>query len=452
MSILIDAARLIGNVGVLGRNVFGPNGLQVPYQGSVENQAASLTSTFGDFGGFLAGGLRIGVGLDMELMARNLSPKFGRVVHPDDLAKLEKAGPTTSMGSFILWTLTVVEALELTMGFGPPHEGGDLEAGSAQFTAICEQLVSAVPDEHWQGSASQAYADQARALHALAKTMAELDLKLAEIVKNQADWVTHMRLGFGILKNLLFAAFVMYWAIMLTLPNPANIYAAKAFEIAVCLAGITATVGMLGTLIGFSTDNGLKADAVTVDYLEAAAGAMPSGTPMAGIQVPGVQGTTVSGFAYASAGSASMPLLSAAPDVSNVAAGGGDSEGERAPLSALTAQGETNGDAAPEIPATPQASATTTLASAVFAMPTLGQLAPWQTAKPSGNVTPHAKIVEQAKGQIQQLAQMARRAQEEAAPDRDALVGVPPVAVHPVTGDAEPAGLEFTQRRELVAG
>ncbi|WP_025735552.1 EspA/EspE family type VII secretion system effector [Mycobacterium genavense] len=81
--------------------------------------------------------------------------------------------------------------LELTTGFGPPYEGDDFTAGSEQLTEICAQLKTALPDDTWQGDASEHYAEQVTALSDLAKKIADLDHQLAEITKNQAEWVTH---------------------------------------------------------------------------------------------------------------------------------------------------------------------------------------------------------------------------------------------------------------------
>jgi len=427
MSFLIDLARLTANWGVMGRNIFGPDGLE-RHLGSAENLAAALTSTTGDMAGFGAGFVRYGMGIDMELIARGLFSK----ADSETLSALRTRGPETSMGSFILWTITVVEALELTMGFGPAHEGDGLKAGSAQFSTIGDELASALPDERWQGSASQAYADQVKALQALAKTLAELDLKLADIVKNQADWVTHMRLGFGILKHLLVAAFVSYWAIMLTLPTPANISIAKAFEIAVCLAGVTAALGMLGTLFSVSIKNAVEATALTTRYNEAAAGAQPSETPVAHSQVAAAAETTVSSFNYSAV---STPPPPATPNP----AGDSDAADQHAPLSALSAEGQTRCDGTPETSRTPAAPETATSAASAFTMPTLNQLAHASrgAAPLSGNITPHATFIDQAKAQIQQLARIAQqaRATRETAP----LPAVPHVP-GTLAGDAELAG------------
>jgi len=218
--------------------------------------------------------------------------------------------------SIILWTLTAVELSEFTAGFGPPNEGDDLKVGSDQFTTVSTDLASAFPDEHWQGEASQAYGEQDTELQNLAQTMADLDLKLAAIVKNQAEWVTHMRLGFGILKDLLIAAYVIELIMKATAVADlgAGLAASQIFAYTVSAIGIALALGMIGTLIGFPVKNGGDADALTPQYLDACEKAQPSDTPLAKTMASVAAQSTVSSFEDVSAGMSSM---SAVPDVSN---------------------------------------------------------------------------------------------------------------------------------------
>jgi uncharacterized protein YukE len=367
MSLFLDAARLITNLGSLGEQFIGVDSPNF----SGEYLAASATSMGGDL--FAAG---------------SVSYKWKR--------QAALHGPIgEGKASIILSTLAVVEVLELTTGFGPPNEGDDLKVGSEQFATVSGQLGSAFPDDNWQGSASQAYADRNTALQNNAQTMADLDLQLAAIVKDQADWVTHIRLGFGILKDLLAAAFAIELAIKLTVPPPGGLTTAQLFATIVAGLGATIAAGMLGTLCYFSVENAKKADALTTQYTELAAAAVLSGTPLTPTEVPAAVESTVSSF---EAISSSMSGMAAMPDVATLAslAPEGASPQQRALLSALMGEDETPGDGTP-----------------AFTMPTLAQVTAMsgQAAKLSGYVGQHMNLVNQMTGQVQQLASMAQQGQ-----------------------------------------
>lgn len=165
------------------------------------------------------------------------------------------------------WTASIVGYLELLTGFGPPNEGSDLEVGAELWGALQQQLESAVPDEGWQGEASAAYTAQLAALQDIAQTLAGLDRELAEIVANQAEWVTHIRLGFGILLNLLTAAIAIEVVLRIALAYvPGGALWASGWAIAASSLAMAAALGMLGALIGLSVENGNKADDVASDF------------------------------------------------------------------------------------------------------------------------------------------------------------------------------------------
>lgn len=237
VSILADAARLLVNLGSLGQNFTGVDSPGF----SGEYLAASVTSMSADG---LAGGAALAKlgGLDglTRIRFEGGSVKVPSV--PGSKQSLKTAG------SLILWALTVVELMELTTGFGPPVEGDYLRSGAQQFSALSAQLKSALPDDDgWAGTASTAYAGLDATLQNVAQSMAELDLELAALVKDQAEWVTHMRLGFGILKDLLFACYIVELIIRFA-PPPLGPVASQSFAIAVSGVGIATAVGFLATL------------------------------------------------------------------------------------------------------------------------------------------------------------------------------------------------------------
>ena len=194
--ILVDAARLLVNLGSLGSGLTGQHGFEDPTKFSGEYLASSVTSMSADG---LAGGAAIAKlgGLDGLTRIRFEGGSTEVNSPPGSKQSLKSAD------SFILWALTVVEILELTTGFGPPDEETSSRPARNNSAPFTGQLKSALPDDSWQGSASEAYASLDTALQSCAQTMAELDLQLAALVENQAEWVTHMRLGFGILEDVL---------------------------------------------------------------------------------------------------------------------------------------------------------------------------------------------------------------------------------------------------------
>ncbi|ORW30721.1 hypothetical protein AWC17_00835 [Mycobacterium nebraskense] len=345
--------------------------------------------------------------------------------------------------SLIMWTITIVEVLELTTGFGPPADGSDLEGGAQQFADLSAQLKSALPDDNWQGSASQAYADLDTTLQNMATSMAELDNQLAALVKDQAEWVDHMRLAFGILKDVLFAAFLIEM-LMFMIP-PSGPLAAKIFAGIVCGLGIAGALSFLGVLLNYSITNGQKADALAAQYTQLAAGAVQTGS-LAQAKVATTGESSVSSFEAVSA-SMSGPAVTAAP-VPAVAApvkprNGADDE--RAPVSAQMSAADTAAGATADAPTTPDQSTPSTPAAA---MPTVAQLSAMsgQASKLSGKLSPHAQLVNQAMAQIQQLTQTAQQGQGTAAPAEPAAT-----EEADVEGAGAGMGTEGTQRAPIEA-
>ncbi len=427
MSVFAQAAKIIGTLtGLAGLGQQGA-GLGLGLSGitggdlSAEYIAGSATSAGGDLGGIAA---QLGKGplvnrFDAYIKGdpiRNM--KFTERMSGNRLASVENAKKgVKDIGkgvSIILWTITIVELLELTTGFGPPDEGGDLKVGSQQLNTLAAQLKSALPDETWQGSGSEAYADLDAALQNMATTMAQLDNQLAALVADQAEWVVHMRLAFGILKDVLFAAFVIEMLIFMI--PPGGPLAAKIFAGTVCALGISAALSFLGVLLNYSITNGQKADALATRYTALAAGAVQQGS-LAQATVATAEQSTVSSFDAISANMSGMSALSGMPAVASLTGAASGSEDQRAPLSAEMSASETPADGTPDAPETPDMTTPST-------MPTLAQVSAMsgQTSKLSGQLSQHANLVNQAVGQMQQLAQMGRQGQGDAAPAEEAAL------------------------------
>ena len=104
------------------------------------------------------------------------------------------------MSPFVIVYL-LAEALELTLGFGEPYRGGDLETGSEKFSVLAEQLNFVLPDDGWQGLAMSAYSSKIVALQDAMRKLAELDHQLAYRAKDHAKRINDIRLGVGFLKD-----------------------------------------------------------------------------------------------------------------------------------------------------------------------------------------------------------------------------------------------------------
>lgn len=122
---------------------------------------------------------------------------------PEPTPAVPRPGTLNYPTLVLLKAYAAVDALEPSIGFGPPYEGEDLKVGAVQFRTLHDQLTSAFPDISWQGLAAQSYAHAVTELRDDMQTLADMDRKLADLVKDQAAWVTHMSLGFALVKFLL---------------------------------------------------------------------------------------------------------------------------------------------------------------------------------------------------------------------------------------------------------
>lgn len=401
MSVFTSAARCLASLANLGQQGAGLGLDFGGWSGSepgAEGWATSATNTaadLGSFGGFIAGRAMSQHVQSLSKAAQfNLAEKMGGVKGMNDFAKGV---------SIISWTMTTVQLLQLTTGFGTPYDGASLKTGSQQFTTLAAQLKSALPDTDWVGDASEAYAGQDKSLQSIAQTMADLDNQLAALVKNQADWVTHMQLAFGILNALLATALIIEMVMTFAVPAPVGPIAAKAFAITVASLGISAAVAFLGTLLGYSIENGKKADALASSYAALAAGTVQNDS-VAQSKVAASGGSTVSSFETISAGLSTFSAVAGAPTVASPPAD------ERPKQSAAGPGGAA--PAAPPAPAAPAAPAAAPAAADYASsstptgtMPTLVQAAAMsgQATNLSSRVSRPESMVSQAKTQLQDI-------------------------------------------------
>lgn len=195
------------------------------------------------------------------------NPITGEVWQSGGLKRCEKTARWRV--DLILYALSVVEVLELFTGLGPPHEGEGVKTGAAGFDAVDTELGSATPGAHWQGSAAQTYVDQNAAQQFRAQSMADLDSRLAGDAQNMAHEVTHVRLGFGLDKGLLLAA---YWYFQSHMGLWAYATVGR-LALAVCLAGVTVALGMIGYQAYHSFVIADRVNGVASEYRTLAVGA-----------------------------------------------------------------------------------------------------------------------------------------------------------------------------------
>lgn len=379
MSVFAAAAKLIASLAALGQQGAGLGLDSSGWSGSessAEGKAVTGLNMAGDGGSLV---LNPFAGYMISGYIKSL-PQDAQEQFFGQLGGLKGAKQHAQGLSIISWTITTVELLALTAGFGTPYEGDSLKGGSQQFTTLAEQLKSALPDTGWEGSASDAYAGLDTALRNAAQTMAGLDDQLAALVKAQAEWVGHMQLAFGILKDFLLVALVIEMTITFTVPAPAGPVAAKAFAITVAVLGIGAAVSFLGTLLGYSIEHATKADALAVTYSELAGAIVQNGA----FTETGVATATESTVASFEAISAGMSGTSAAVGGPSVASRAGEADG-------------------PAKSAPDQTAPSTSTAN----MPTLVQLA--ATTGQATNLSSHEDLVNRARGQLRTLAQAARQ-------------------------------------------
>ncbi|MCV7408883.1 hypothetical protein AWC05_07205 [Mycobacterium florentinum] len=418
MSVFAAAAKVLASLAALGQQ---GTGLGLDFSGwsgsepGAEGYAATATNTAGDIGGLVApftGKMIAGYFKSLSPLARmNLTNQMGGPQGAKEFAKGL---------SIISWTITAVQLLQLTTGFGTPYDGASLKTGSQQFTTLAEQLKSALPDAGWEGEASEAYAGQDKSLQNIAQTMADLDNQLAALVKNQADWVTHMHLAFGILNDVLLAALVIEVILTFTVPAPAGPVVAKVFAITVASLGISAAVAFLGTLLGYSIENGKKADALADSYAAMAAGTVHNDS-VAESKVAALGGSTVSSFEAVSARLSDTPVSAGGPTASPPAADERVEQRGRPDVS-LGAAGP-GGAPAPAAPAAAPAAAAApdyaSVSTPTGTMPTLVQAAAMsgQTTSLSSRVSKPESLVNQAKMQLADIAGMVAQEREPVMPE-----------------------------------
>ncbi|OBA72860.1 hypothetical protein A5641_07315 [Mycobacterium sp. 1554424.7] len=288
MSAVVTGIRILASLAGLGQQFGGTTAFDF---GSGEYLAGSVTNITGDVSALLGYGAvrwNIGMGLGRSVWAEATGPE-GRARKIKNIRDFENVERATDV---LVWAMSIVDALGLLAGFGPPYDGDELTEGSQQFAGLSGQQMVALPDGSWKGAASQAYADLNMTLANTAQTTAELDLRLAAVIQAQADWNTHIRLVFGILKGLLAAALVAEAAMI----SAGNVVNAKWFAYAAAGLGVFVAGCLLTNLLGFSAKSAADADALAGEYEDQAKDPAPGAVVVQANVATGAEEFTVPSF------------------------------------------------------------------------------------------------------------------------------------------------------------
>lgn len=115
--------------------------------------------------------------------------------------------------ALFLWAvLSFIETLEALNGFGPPDTGGEFRENGTKLSAeTLNILIAATPDEcEYYGSASDNYSIRNEQHRKRLNTLAETDLKMAEIISVQASHVARTREMLAGVKVAVHAALITY--------------------------------------------------------------------------------------------------------------------------------------------------------------------------------------------------------------------------------------------------
>ncbi|MCV7077964.1 EspA/EspE family type VII secretion system effector [Mycobacterium szulgai] len=86
-----------------------------------------------------------------------------------------------------------IESLELLLGSGIPDGGSVFSFTSSLFSQTANELNSAGPGNHWQGSAADSYAGQNQRQQSFLGELAKLDSEIESLIAAQAEAVSRTR-------------------------------------------------------------------------------------------------------------------------------------------------------------------------------------------------------------------------------------------------------------------
>jgi len=273
--------------------------------------------------------------------------------------------------------LLVVESMNILNGFGQEDEGGSFKTARAYFGTADVALKNAIPDDHWQGSAAEAYKAENEKQRTRLQSLEELDSKMQEILERQAGMVEDTRNFLGIWKGVITASVF----IAIALYAYAGPQASIGYQVLVAFASIAAVTSKELLTAMAATSIGHEVDGLQDKYQEIADAAKLSSDgsdkPSVKAGMPKAVETKISSFEALSDSTSGSTAL---PD--GLAGALVDPGGQGAPQSAPTGESEIFAGATPG-----ETLGETSLATT----PTVAQLAvvSGQTAKLPGHTSQH---------------------------------------------------------------
>ncbi|MBY0441500.1 MAG: hypothetical protein K2Q25_05090 [Mycobacteriaceae bacterium] len=161
--------------------------------------------------------------------------------------------------------VVVIQTLEYLNGFGPPDQGGDFHASSAQIEGISQILVHANPDSsQWSGLVADIYATCNKGLRKLVNAMSLADDGLVQILTIQSYGVEGARDLLAMYRLVLVLASVTAKAYCRTydeMVQESQYVAAEAAAASCCYYGYavaSAAVGGACLILGVLTGVGVE--------------------------------------------------------------------------------------------------------------------------------------------------------------------------------------------------
>lgn len=192
-----------------------------------------------------------------------------------EAAKRSGVWPSRIILSAIVTLVGMQEMAGLSIPFGGsalqgspihPYQGDCFNGGSQHFTNAVEILQSAAP-QSWQGAAADGHTAANQTLVAQANKMAELDLQMEQLVKDQAECVSQTQLGIGIEQNVLIVAYPTIYSLE---SNPSTFLTAMTMACATAAAAILAAMGQLGHCLDTSIQTQQAVNALAYEEVIAA--------------------------------------------------------------------------------------------------------------------------------------------------------------------------------------
>ncbi|OBI13720.1 EspA/EspE family type VII secretion system effector [Mycobacterium sp. E2497] len=200
--------------------------------------------------------------------------------------------------------IQIVTALTLLHGSGT-DKGQYYQMGSDKFQLAWENLKDATAEsDSWTGAAAESYNALNAAQMDWATAMADLDLQIAAILADEADWLKNAKVTLTACRALFTAAI----PIASTLRWVSGPQASLLFQLATFAAGMPVAVFITAASMDESLQNKRKIDGISAQYREVADSAVVTGSGFVPPTAAPAPRSTVNSFDEVSAGDAPPAL------------------------------------------------------------------------------------------------------------------------------------------------